>query len=85
MASGIPTVVHFMRIPLAEMNIRQQIFFIARVSYTFLKELWKTKIVTRESQRVFSFIKDTNDDFLVTFVFPVLEFVIPLSVISYSF
>lgn len=69
---------------MAEMDICQQILFIARVSYTFLKELWKTEIVARESQRVFSFIKDTNDDFLVTFVFPVLEFVIPLSVIVYT-
>ncbi|GMG99880.1 hypothetical protein Nepgr_001720 [Nepenthes gracilis] len=77
LASGIPTAVHLMWIPLSELNIYQQSLLLARLSYQLFSGLWKTGIVTLAKDWIFEKIKNINDDIMMTTVFPLVEFIIP--------
>uniref|UniRef100_A0A5B7C2I5 CARD domain-containing protein n=1 Tax=Davidia involucrata TaxID=16924 RepID=A0A5B7C2I5_DAVIN len=80
LASGIPTSVQLMWIPLSELDFRQQFLLITRLSHQFFNGLWNTRIVTYAREWVFEKIRNINDDIMMMIVFPVVEFVIPFPV-----
>lgn len=77
LASGIPTIVQLMWIPLADLDIRQQFLLMARLSRECLFGLWNSSVVSYVRQRAFSKIKNITDDIMVVIVFPLLELIIP--------
>ncbi|KAH9621899.1 hypothetical protein KSS87_001382 [Heliosperma pusillum] len=79
-ASGVPTAVHLMWIPLSELSIYQQILLLARLSYQLINGIWKTTIVSFGRKWLFTKIKNINDDIMMTIVFPIVEFLIPYPV-----
>lgn len=79
-ASGIPTAVQLMWIPFSDLDIREQFFLITRFSYMCFLGLWNSVVISYVRQQIFSRIKNTTDDLMVTLVFPVVEFIIPQSV-----
>ncbi|KAI4301954.1 hypothetical protein L6164_035184 [Bauhinia variegata] len=79
-ASGIPTTVHLMWIPFSEMDFRQQVFLILRMSHRFLNGLWNNEIVSKAMDWVFKKSKDITDDIMVMIGFPIVEFLLPYPV-----
>ncbi|KAK9735619.1 hypothetical protein RND81_04G216200 [Saponaria officinalis] len=80
LASGVPTAVHLMWIPLSELSISQQVLLLARISRQLCYGLWKTKIVSFGREWIFKKIKNINDDVMMMIVFPLVEFLIPYPV-----
>ncbi|XP_074307854.1 putative inactive ATP-dependent zinc metalloprotease FTSHI 5, chloroplastic [Silene latifolia] len=76
-ASGVPTAVHLMWIPLSELSIYQQVLLLARLSYQLINGIWKTRIVSFGQKWLFTKIKNINDDIMMMIVFPIVEFLIP--------
>nr|DAD33160.1 TPA_asm: hypothetical protein HUJ06_012011 [Nelumbo nucifera] len=80
LASGIPTAVQLMHIPLSELDIRQQFFLAMRLSRQCLVGLWKSGVVQHVKRWVFEKIKNINDDIMMMIIFPIVEFIIPFPV-----
>ncbi|ONK71896.1 uncharacterized protein A4U43_C04F13490 [Asparagus officinalis] len=80
LASGIPTIVQLMWIPLSDLDIRQQFLLMAQLSRECLFGLWNSSIFSYVRQRAFSKIKNITDDIMVVIVFPLLELIIPKQV-----
>ncbi|GAA0147429.1 metalloprotease [Lithospermum erythrorhizon] len=80
LASGVPTAVQLMWIPLSELDLSEQFFLIARLSYQCLIGLWNSRIVEYARERAFRKIKNINDDIMMMIVFPIVEFIIPYPV-----
>lgn len=77
LASGIPTGVQLMWIPLSELDIHQQFRLFSRLSYQCLVGLWKSNIVSFVRGWCFTKIKNITDDIMMVIVFPMVEFIIP--------
>ncbi|XP_021772711.1 probable inactive ATP-dependent zinc metalloprotease FTSHI 5, chloroplastic [Chenopodium quinoa] len=77
LASGVPTAVHVMWIPLSELNIYQQALLVARLSHQLFNGIWNNQYVSRGRELLLDEIKYINDDVLMVFVFPIVEFLIP--------
>lgn len=77
---GIPSTVHFMWIPLSEMDIQQQFHFITRYTYMCLAEFRKYKPVKIGGEWLMNKIKCTTDDIMVMIVFPLIEILLPKAV-----
>ncbi|KAL9233411.1 hypothetical protein vseg_008418 [Gypsophila vaccaria] len=80
LASGVPTAVHLMWIPLSELSVSQQVLLLARFSRQLFIGLWKTKTVSFGRQWFFEKIRNINDDVMMMIVFPLVEFLIPYPV-----
>ncbi|XP_058082994.1 probable inactive ATP-dependent zinc metalloprotease FTSHI 5, chloroplastic isoform X2 [Magnolia sinica] len=80
LASGIPTAVHLMWIPLSELDIRQQFLLITRLSYQCIVGFWKSGFVSYMRRWCFVKIKNITDDIMIMIGFPITEFIIPKSV-----
>lgn len=79
-ASGVPTVVQLMWIPLSELNIYQQTFVVARLCHQLFNGIWNNKYVSRGRELLWEEIKYINDDIMMMVVFPIVEFLIPYPV-----
>ncbi|OVA16817.1 Peptidase M41 [Macleaya cordata] len=80
LASGIPTAVHLMWIPLSELDIRQQFLLATRLSYQCMAGLWKDELVSYVRKWGFEKFKNINDDIMAMIIFPILDFIIPYPV-----
>lgn len=80
LASGVPTIVQLMWIPLSDLDIRQQFLLMASLCRECVLGLWNSSIVTYVRERALSKIKNTTDDIMVVIIFPLLELIIPKSV-----
>uniref|UniRef100_A0A6V7QXZ2 AAA+ ATPase domain-containing protein n=1 Tax=Ananas comosus var. bracteatus TaxID=296719 RepID=A0A6V7QXZ2_ANACO len=80
LASGIPTAVQLMWIPLSELDIRQQFLLVTRILSQCLIGLWNSGVVSYVRAWVFSKIKNITDDFMVVVGFPLVELIIPKQV-----
>lgn len=76
-ASGIPTAVQLMWIPFSDRDIRGQFLLIARFSSRCLNTFWNSAVISFVRKLVFSGIKNTTNDLMITIVFPLMEFSIP--------
>lgn len=77
LASGVPTIVQLMWIPLSDLDIRQQFLLTARLCRECVLGLWNSSVVTYVRERAFSKIKNITDDIMVVIIFPLLELIIP--------
>ncbi|CAL9154165.1 probable inactive ATP-dependent zinc metalloprotease FTSHI 5, chloroplastic isoform X1 [Musa acuminata AAA Group] len=77
LASGVPTSVQLMWIPLSELDIRQQFLVLTRPPSQFLVGLWKSSIVSYMRKWSYSKTKDIIDDLMIIVGFPLVEFIIP--------
>ncbi|KAJ8467400.1 hypothetical protein OPV22_029952 [Ensete ventricosum] len=77
LASGVPTSVQLMWIPLSELDIRQQFLLLARPPSQFLVGLWKSSIVSYMREWAFSKTKNIIDDLMIVVGFPLVEVIIP--------
>ncbi|KAJ4892859.1 FtsH extracellular protease family [Raphanus sativus] len=77
LASGIPTTVHLMWIPMSELSIHQQFLLFTRVVSRAFNGLRKTPLVSQAKDILLERIRNINDDFMMAVGFPVLEFIIP--------
>ncbi|KNA05484.1 hypothetical protein SOVF_189840 [Spinacia oleracea] len=77
LASGVPTAVHLMWIPLSELNISQQTLLVARLSHQLFNGIWNNQYISRGRELLSEQIKYVNDDIMMVFVFPIVEFLIP--------
>lgn len=84
LACGIPTAVQLMRIPFSELDFYQQFLLIVRLAYLSLNGLWKTGTVSFWRDLIFENIRNTNDDIMMLVVFPLLDRIIPYSVLILS-
>lgn len=84
LASGIPTSVHLMWIPMSELNLQQQFLLVTRVVSRVFTALRKTQIVSNVKDNVLERIRNINDDIMMAVVFPVIEFIIPYQVLLFS-
>lgn len=80
LASGVPTAVHLMWIPLSELNISQQTLLVARLSHQLFNGIWNNQYISRGRELLSEQIKYVNDDIMMVFVFPIVEFLIPYQV-----
>ncbi|CAK9156354.1 unnamed protein product [Ilex paraguariensis] len=80
LASGIPIAVQLMWIPFSELDLRQQLLLIIRLTHKCLTGLWNTRIVSYAREWVVEKVKNVNDDIMMMIVFPVVEFIIPYPV-----
>lgn len=80
LASGVPTAVHLMWIPLSELNIYEQFLLVARFTYLSFDSIWNNPIVSHGRKLMWEEIVNTNDDIMTVFVFPIMEFIIPYPV-----
>lgn len=80
LASGIPTAVQLMWIPLSELDIRQQFLLVTRILSQCLIGLWNSGVVSYVRAWVFLKIKNITDDFMVVVGFPLVELIIPKQV-----
>lgn len=85
LACGIPTAVQLMWIPFSELSIRQQFLLGTRICYQCLTGLWNSGLVTYARDWTITKIRDINDDIMMMIVFPIVEFIIPYSVIFKPF
>lgn len=79
-ASGIPTTVQFMWIPISDLDIDDQFFLVKRFSYHCLNGMWNSDFISSVRPLIFSSIKNTTNDLMVTVIFPIVEFIIPKKV-----
>lgn len=79
LASHIPTAVELMWIPLSELNFQQQLLLIMRFSHHCLNAILKIEVVSNARDWTVEKIRNANDDIMAKIVFPILEFIIPLS------
>ncbi|KAK1292649.1 hypothetical protein QJS10_CPB17g01142 [Acorus calamus] len=76
-ASGIPTIVQLMWIPLSELDIRQQFLLVTRLSYQCIVGFWNSWLVSYARSWAFMKIRNTTDDIMIVIGFPIVEFIIP--------
>uniref|UniRef100_A0A7N0VGV2 AAA+ ATPase domain-containing protein n=1 Tax=Kalanchoe fedtschenkoi TaxID=63787 RepID=A0A7N0VGV2_KALFE len=79
-ASGIPTAVRLMWIPLSELNIFQQFLLAAWLTQRCFTGFWNYKYVAIAREWLYENIKNLNDDIMMMVIFPLLELVIPYPV-----
>ncbi|CAL9108120.1 unnamed protein product [Musa textilis] len=84
LASGVPTSVQLMWIPLSELDIRQQFLLLTRPPSQFLVGLWKSSIVSNMREWAYKKTKDIIDDLMIIVGFPLVEVIIPKQVIRMS-
>lgn len=80
LASGIPTSVHLMWIPLSELDLGQQFLMALRLTGQCLNGLWKSRIVSYGRDWVVEKVRNINDDIMMVIVFPMLELIVPFPV-----
>ncbi|XP_072999076.1 probable inactive ATP-dependent zinc metalloprotease FTSHI 5, chloroplastic [Typha latifolia] len=80
LASGIPTAVQLMWIPFSELDMRQQLLLITRLSSQCLVGFWNSIVISHVRRWVFTKIKNITDDLMVVFGFPLVELLIPKKV-----
>lgn len=78
---GIPTAVQLMWIPFSELDFNQQFLLVTRLCYQCLTGLWNTSFLAHARDWVVKKIRNINDDIMMMIVFPILEFIIPYSVL----
>ncbi|CAN1345877.1 Probable inactive ATP-dependent zinc metalloprotease FTSHI 5, chloroplastic [Linum perenne] len=78
--NDIPATVHFMWIPLSELNIRQLFLLAVRLVRRCFVELWKRAHVYDKVDQLWEEILILNEDIMVSIVCPLIELVIPYSV-----
>lgn len=83
LASGVPTAVRLMWIPLSELNIYQQAVLVAKLFHGLLDDLWNEQNVSFGRKFLWNEIKYTTADLLTVVVFPIVEFLIPYRVIVF--
>lgn len=76
-ASGIPTMVQLMWIPLSELDLYQQFLLTIRLSQQCLNGLWNATAVSYARQWIFERIRIVNEDLMMTVVFPLIELIVP--------
>ncbi|KAI3991255.1 hypothetical protein MKX01_022476 [Papaver californicum] len=80
LASGVPTAVQLMWIPLTELDLRQQFLLATSLSSQFISGLWKSESVSYWRNWGFEKIQNLNDDIMMMIIFPVLDFIVPYPV-----
>ncbi|KAJ8421422.1 hypothetical protein Cgig2_030837 [Carnegiea gigantea] len=76
-ASGVPTAVQLMWIPLSELSIYQQTLLMARLSHKLFNGIWNTRVVSIGRERILKNVKNINEDIMMMIVFPTVEFLMP--------
>ncbi|XP_057515856.1 probable inactive ATP-dependent zinc metalloprotease FTSHI 5, chloroplastic isoform X2 [Amaranthus tricolor] len=79
-ASGVPTAVRLMWIPLSELNIYQQAVLVAKLFHGLLDDLWNEQKISFGRKFLWNEIKYTTADLFTVVVFPIVEFLIPYQV-----
>ena len=82
LASVIPTAVQLMWIPFSDLDFHQQFLWIMRLSQRCLNGLWNAGIVSDTREWILEEVRYLNEDILATIVFPILDFIIFLPVIT---
>lgn len=80
LASGVPTAVQLMWIPLTELDLRQQFLLATSLSSQYISGLWKSENVSYWRNCGFEKIQNLNDDIMMMIIFPVLDFIVPYPV-----
>ncbi|KAI3864663.1 hypothetical protein MKX03_009183 [Papaver bracteatum] len=80
LASGVPTAIQLMWIPLTELDLRQQFLLATSLSSQFISGLWKSENVSYWRNWGFVKIQNLNDDIMMMIIFPVLDFIVPYPV-----
>lgn len=76
-ASGVPTAVQLMWIPLSELSIYQQTLLMARLSHKLFNGIWNTGVVSFRREQILGKVKNMYEDIMMIIVFPIVEFLIP--------